>query len=101
MDNEEIVILHQRVDELDRRVGIAEKEHKEFFDRLRKLENQQGLVELQYEHLDESLRGLKSDLTDIKTDIGEIKEKPAKHWDAVVTAAIGVLVGYLINLAFM
>lgn len=39
---------------------------------------------------------IKDDVTEIKTDVKSLTEKPAKHWDAVVGAIITGIVGFVV-----
>lgn len=39
---------------------------------------------------------IKDDVTEIKTDVKSLTEKPAKRWDAVVGAIITGIVGFII-----
>lgn len=39
---------------------------------------------------------IKDDVTEIKTDVKSLTEKPAKRWDAVVGAIITGIVGFVI-----
>lgn len=94
---EDIKDLNTRVDELERRMAKSDEDHKEFYNRIRNLESKQGVINAHYEHMETALTELKVDITDIKTSLCEIKEKPAERWDTVITAAIGVLVGLLLN----
>lgn len=89
--------LGTRVEELERRMDKADADHKEFFDRLRALESMQSVIKTHYEHLEESLNKLETNIELIKTELCEIREKPAQRWDAVTMAAIGALVGFMLS----
>lgn len=41
--------------------------------------------------------GLKVDVDEIKGDVKELKDKPAKRWDAVAASVISVLVGAVLG----
>ena len=38
-----------------------------------------------------------SDVGEIKDDIKDMKERPRKHWDIVIAAAIGAMVGFIMK----
>ena len=40
------------------------------------------------------------DVTEIKGDVKELANKPAKRWDSLVNTVIGIVVGALLALAF-
>lgn len=79
-----------RFEALEQKVRELGREHKEFFDRLRQLEIDRATIKEQYKNIESSLEDMKDTLLDIQA-------KPAKRIDAVVTAIIGVVVGFLLK----
>lgn len=81
---------------LEKRIGRLEerttREHSEFFERLRKLEEDRTAIKTHYEHINITLQALKNDME-------EIKGAPAKRWDAILLAIIGVVVGFVLRSA--
>ena len=72
----------------------SSKDHREMYDRIRQLEIANARTDTQYGQIMETLGALKS-------DIAELKAKPARRWDAVVDkillAVIGVIVIYIMS----
>ena len=70
----------------------SSKDHREMYDRIRQLEIANARTDTQYGQIMETLGALKS-------DIAELKAKPARRWDAVVDkillAAIGAIIVYI------
>jgi len=88
----------EKAKELEERLAaINEKNtetHREMYDRLRKLEIDQAETKTQYGHIMETLVAIKSDVT-------ELKSKPAKRWESVIAAIIAAVVGGLATFALM
>lgn len=72
----------------------SSKDHREMYDRIRQLEIANARTDTQYGQIMETLGALKS-------DIAELKAKPARRWDAVVDkillAVIGAIVIYIMS----
>ena len=94
MDNEEIAREHQLIFDLaksnKRRIDNLEEEQKE----LRNLTNavSQKVVEQ---------KNMRDDLTEMKDDVKQIKEKPGKRWDMaaekVLTLVIAAVVAWMLT----
>ena len=71
----------------------SSKDHHEMYDRIRQLEIANARTDTQYGQIMETLGALKS-------DIAEIKTKPARRWDAIVDkvllAVVGAIVVYIL-----
>lgn len=79
-----------RIKALEKCVEQLKNEHKEFFNRIRQLEIDRMEIKTHYEHIEATLQRL--------TDgIAELQAKPAKRADAAITAAIGIVVGFLLQ----
>lgn len=72
----------------------SSKDHREMYDRIRQLEIANAKTDTQYGQIMETLGALKS-------DIAELKAKPAHRWDSIVDkillAAIGAIVVYIMT----
>ena len=68
--------------------------HREMYDRLRKLEIDQAETKTQYGHIMETL-------VSIKSDVAELKSKPAKRWESVIAAIIAALAGGIVTFVLM
>lgn len=72
----------------------SSKDHREMYDRIRQLEIANARTDTQYGQIMETLGALKS-------DIAELKTKPARRWDAVVDkillGVIGAIVVYIMS----
>ena len=84
MDNEEIAREHQLIFDLaktnKRRIDNLEEEQKE----LRSLT--QAVSQMVVEQ-----KNMRDDLVEMKDDVKQIKEKPAKRWDFVAEKIIGLI----------
>jgi uncharacterized protein YcfJ len=47
--------------------------------------------------VDDKVTNVENNVSEIKLDLKEIKEKPVKNWDKVVTTIIGTIVGALVG----
>lgn len=85
--------LAARVTVLERTAHENSESHGKFYARLEQLENGHGI-------LDTNLKNLKDLCEEIRADVKDLKEKPAKRWDMVasevvkwfVVAALGAMV---------
>ena len=82
--------MQDRVEALEKKLERASDTHKEFFDRIRALEMASAVQGERYDTIIDKLDGLTDTVT-------EITSKPARRWDAVISAAIGVVVGFLMK----
>lgn len=64
--------------------------HERFFDRLNALESQEGIQQEQYKHIMEKL-------TQLTTDVAEIRARPARRWEGIVEQVIGIVVAAVVG----
>ena len=90
MDNEKIIImLQETADKADRNEGRVEKlEHESAV--LHQLATSVAVMA-------EQMKGLNQNVTTLASEVEEIKEKPVKRYDTIVTAIITGLVSVLIG----
>lgn len=94
MDNEEIAREHQLIFDLaksnKRRIDNLEEEQKE----LRNLTNAVSQMVIEQ-------KNMRDDLTEMKDDVKQIKEKPGKRWDVaaekVLTLIIAAVVAWMLT----
>ncbi|MBR3936070.1 MAG: hypothetical protein IKJ57_05930 [Oscillospiraceae bacterium] len=94
MDNEEIAREHQLIFDLaksnKRRIDSLEEEQKE----LRNLTNAVSQMVIEQ-------KNMRDDLTEMKDDVKQIKEKPGKRWDVaaekVLTLVIAAVVAWMLT----
>lgn len=94
MDNEEIAREHQLIFDLaksnKRRIDNLEEEQKE----LRNLTNAVSQMVVEQ-------KNMRDDLTEMKDDVKQIKEKPGKRWDMaaekVLTLVIAAVVAWMLT----
>ena len=94
MDSEEIAREHQLILDLaksnKKRIDNLEEEQRE----LRSLANAVSQMVVEQ-------KNIREDLTEMKNDVKQIKEKPAKHWDAaaekVLTLVIAGIVAWMLG----
>lgn len=97
------------------------KSHERFFERLEEIERNDSVREVQYGNLLEKLGDLSGDLSELKTDskaivsqlsplthkmeemeelskdVEEMKSRPAKRWENIVEAIIGLVVAAVVG----
>lgn len=97
------------------------KSHERFFERLEEIERNDSVREVQYSNLLEKLGDLSGDLSELKTDskaivsqlsplthkmeemeelskdVEEMKSRPAKRWENIVEAIIGLVVAAVVG----
>lgn len=76
---------------------------KEIFERLTAVEQSLKSLHKRQDKSDElvksvyemavEMKSIREDLNDIKNDVEEVKQKPAKRWDAIIAAIIGAVGG--------
>lgn len=90
MDNEQIVMMLQKVtDKAQSNEG-----------RIKKLESENTVLHQLAEAvavMAEQMKGLNKNVTNLASEVEEIKEKPAKRYDTLVTAIITGLVSAIIG----
>jgi allophanate hydrolase subunit 1 len=89
MDNEEIVRRIQANKDLSERnmarIEKLEKGQEEFRDLVKAVN---GMVVEQ--------KNIRNDLTEMKSDVKQIKEKPAKKWDSAVDKVLTLIIGAVV-----
>ena len=80
-----------------------ESSEKEIFERLTAVEQSLKSLHKRQDKSDElvksvyemavEMKSIREDLNDIKNDVEEVKQKPAKRWDAIIAAIIGAVGG--------
>lgn len=73
--------------------------HERIFDRLGKLETQEGIQGEQYKHILEKLTDLGDKLSSLGNRLGVVEAKPGKRWEAIVGQVIGLVVAALVGAA--
>lgn len=77
---------------LDTFMENSRETHKEFFDRIRHLEQENVRRDEQYLQIMEKLDSLSAQIAAALADVGELKMKPAKRWDDMTKQIIGLVV---------
>lgn len=72
--------------QMDEHKHSASEKHKEFFARIRALEQAKAVQEEQY-------KTILAKLETVAEAVNILKERPAKRWDSAITAIISALVG--------
>ena len=82
-----------------------ESSEKEIFERLTAVEQSLKSLHKRQDKSDElvksvyemavEMKSIREDLNDIKNDVEEVKQKPAKRWESVIAAIIGAFAGGL------
>ena len=66
--------------------------HKEFFTRIRQMEQQNVRRDEQYVQIMEKLDSLSAQIALALTDVGELKMRPARRWDDMTKQVLGLVV---------
>ncbi len=72
------------------------KSNQHRLDRVEKRQNELGELVSSVSAIATEQTAMRDNITEIKTDIKEIKEKPAKRWDSVVDKVLMTFLGGLI-----
>lgn len=91
MDNQDIMAALARQDEQIK--GLARR-----MDNLEKLTESVNSLALSVERLTQQQATTENQVTTLSTEVNEIREKPAKRWDAVVLALISAAIGAVITM---
>lgn len=90
-------VHESEIQELKKDMERNSTTHREFYNNFKDMEIKQGVT-------DNTISNIFSVMTEIKDDVKEIKEKPAKKWDSVslyvITTFIGGFIGYFLSLMF-
>lgn len=92
--------VEQRVIELEKKLAAAEEQHKTLFRRIEKAEKLTDSVSdlaLSLRDLVNAQKTTDSKVDKLCTTVEEIKDKPAKRWEALAIDALKVAVGGLIG----
>lgn len=93
MDNHEC-IMQSRVEALEKKMDRASDTHKEFYNRIRELEQNGAVQEERYNTIIEKLDSLTA-------TVAEVTSKPARRWDAAVDkvlfAVLGAVMVYILT----
>ena len=86
--------LENRLRAVEQELGHNQAVHKEFFGRLDQLERQNAVTDERYQQI---LAGL----SEVKADVRDLKEKPARRWEQVMGillewAVLGLLAASLL-----
>lgn len=99
MEQEEIVkvitVLEGSVKTAYRRIDGLEAEVKEIRSEqkiLHEMNKNIAVLAANYEMQGEKIKAIESDFKDLKNDVKELKDKPAKRWDILTTAILTSLV---------
>ena len=72
------------------------KSNQHRLDRVEKRQNELGDLVASVSAIATEQTAMRDNITEIKTDIKEIKDKPAKRWDSVVDKALMTVLGGII-----
>ena len=94
-------INHTEIENLKRELGNMKKEHEKFDDRIRKIETSKEKTEFQYEEIMKALNKLNDQtIPRLISDINELKNKPAKRYETIISAFISGVVAVIVSLLF-
>lgn len=97
-NHEDIALLRQDLklhkESSDKVIQKLEEQINELDGRVKKMELSKEKIEYQYEQIMESLKTLnETTIPNLTAQIEELKNKPAKRYDQIVTAVLGALFG--------
>ena len=94
MDDGRILLLEQKLDQINLIVEELKVTLKEQDDRIKQIEMSKEKTEFQYEQIMQSLKTLNDKtIPNLTAQIEELKNKPVKRYDQVITAFLGAIVG--------
>ena len=82
------------IDRLEERVKAAYLR----IDEQKKLSDSVYSLALSVERLTISQKNTAEQLTRLRSDVDNIKSRPAKHWDLILSTGIGAMTGYFISM---
>lgn len=87
-------MMKERISALEEDSKRNAEAHREFYSKFEEMK-------VAYAVTNNNMANITSTLSEIRADVKELKEKPAKRYDAIVmyiiTSVLGALVGFLIN----
>lgn len=90
----ETCALEQRVRQLEEEAKKNSEHHGEFYKRIREIEQFQTRIDANY-------LNIMKEIERMSTILEELRNKPAKNWNTVVSALItgivGIVVGFIMN----
>ena len=86
--------MKERVEALEKKMDRASDTHKEFYNRIRALEQENAVQEERYNTIIEKLDSLTA-------TVAEVTSKPGKRWDAAVDKVILVVLGAVLSYMLM
>ncbi len=92
--------IERAVVDLQKQMAAAEEQHKTLFRRIEKAEELNESVHslaLSVQKLTDSLTNTNKTVTDLCTDVDELKAKPGKKWEALAMDVLKVIVGGVIG----
>lgn len=92
--------IERAVVDLQKQMAAAEEQHKTLFRRIEKAEELNESVHslaLSVQKLTDSLTNTNKTVTDLCTDVDELKAKPGKRWEALAMDVLKVVVGGMIG----
>lgn len=93
--------LQKQIQEQRSQLDRLEERMKSAFnliDEQKKLADSVYSLALSVERLTISHKSTAEQLTRLRSDVDDMRSKPGKHWDLVLTTAIGALTGYLVTM---
>ena len=92
--------IERAVVDLQKQMAAAEEQHKTLFRRIEKAEELNESVHslaLSVQKLTDSLTNTNKTVTDLCTDVDELKAKPGKRWESLAMDVLKVIVGGVIG----
>ena len=92
--------IERAVVDLQKQMAAAEEQHKTLFRRIEKAEELNESVHslaLSVQKLTDSLTNTNKTVTDLCTDVDELKAKPGKKWEDLAMDVLKVIVGGVIG----
>ena len=92
--------IERAVVDLQKQMAAAEEQHKTLFRRIDKAEELNESVHslaLSVQKLTDSLTNTNKTVTDLCTDVDELKAKPGKRWETLAMDVMKVIVGGVIG----
>ena len=105
MDTTDLLIAEkenaQKIEHILNQITEFKKEHESYEKRLTKIETSREKTEFQYEEIIKTLNKLNdTTIPNLIKDINELKNKPVKRYESIVSAFISGIVAIIVSLLF-
>lgn len=88
------------IEELKRDAERNSTQHREFYNKFSDQSTQLAISEERYNNLISVVTDVKSSIQGVQTSVDELKQKPAKKWENIVSGALTTIIGLVLGFLF-